>query len=207
MPTTESSVPPILARVTGCAPAPMGWRLLALLLDYVLCWAATMLIVTRLVLPQDIPNWMDVVQHQSDTMMTEVQKASEQNRMPDLVLEPDIEPVLTDALETFFFVYLVYFTGSELALQGSTLGKRVFRLRTVQWTGNSPPHLAETLARGLIKSASLVWWWPFLVVNALPLFLPRRRRAFHDYVARTMVTGDPPPPPPTHEPVLAHDDF
>jgi uncharacterized RDD family membrane protein YckC len=95
-------------------------------------------------------------------------------------------------------VLFVYFAGSELLLDGSTLGKRVFSLRTARcWTAK-PPTWIECVVRNIFKAASLMWIG-LLAANFVVVLFRSNRRAIHDYLARTVVTGDPAPPKPLEE--------
>ncbi len=97
---------------------------------------------------------------------------------------------------TLFAVLLVYFSASELFLGGASLGKRVFGLRVARCSTGEPPLGIESLSRCSFKAASMVGLLPILfLANALPMLFRPTRRAGHDYLARTIVTGDPPPPP------------
>jgi uncharacterized RDD family membrane protein YckC len=203
MSTTGARVP-LLAEITSCAPAPLGWRVLALILDTLLASVVAALLLTRFILPQEMPDAEGVADRQWQawhTMLDTAEKAPPGTPFPRLVLDPQYITLSEITTQTFFFVLLVYFAGSEFGLKGATLGKRIFRLRAAQCATAEPPRPIETLVRCIIKTVSLVGWqsislvgWPILLINLAPLVFHRSRRAGHDLLARTIVTGDPLPP-------------
>jgi uncharacterized RDD family membrane protein YckC len=204
MSTTGTRVPPLLGEITSCAPAPLGWRLLALILDTLLAGVVAALLLTRFILPQEMPDAEEVANRQLQawhTFLTAVEKAPPGSSLPSFTLDPEYVTLSEITNQTFFLVLLVYFAASELGLQGATLGKRIFRLRAAQVSSAEPPRPIETLVRCIIKTVSLVGWqsislvgWPILLLNLAPLVFHRSRRAGHDLLARTIVTGDPLPP-------------
>jgi uncharacterized RDD family membrane protein YckC len=212
MPTTGAHVPPVLADLAGCTPAPFGWRALALLLDTFLVGFLATIILTRIVLPIEMPDAEDVFDRQVQVALDYYNQIKVGQHPPQPALDPDYLDLLAVTNQTFFLVFLVYFVGSELGMRGATLGKRVFVLRAAQWGSAEPPRVMETLVRCIIKTISLVGWqavsligWPILLLNLAPIAFHRSRRAGHDLLARTIVTGDPLPPT-VEEPPLPDED-
>jgi uncharacterized RDD family membrane protein YckC len=176
-------------------PAPFFWRVLALLLDTILASVVAGIVLTSVVLPAEHPDAGAVIQQQFDTTMAEIAQAQTTGQVPEQVISPEFLEIRMLVGKTLFLVLLIYFTSCEWALGGATLGKRIFGLRAAQWGSADPPRWIESLSRCILKAASLVWFVVF-VANVVPLFFRSTRRAAHDYLARTIVTGDAPPPPP-----------
>ena len=155
MTSPGARVPPLLAQALGCAPAPLGWRALALVLDLLLAGIAASLILTRLVLPQEIPDAADVFNHQLQLVLASQETASGKSApYPDPT--PEFVNLLEISVQTIFLTLFGYFAGCELFGKGASLGKRIFRLRVAQWGTGEPPRPLEILIRAMAKTASLV---------------------------------------------------
>jgi uncharacterized RDD family membrane protein YckC len=192
MPPTKIPPPPLLA---GCARAPLGLRLAALAMDLALAGLAALIIILRIVLPQNYPDYHAVFSREWASSKTyAAQVMAGQN--PDFDLDPDYVDIVQAIILTAFLVFLVYFAASEITSGGTTLGKRIFRLRAAQWGTGARPHFVESFFRCVFKCASLVNVPILLVLDTVPVFLRPSRRALHDYVCRTVVTSDPMPPKP-----------
>ncbi len=190
--------PPVLATVTGVAPAPLFWRIIALAMDCLLAGLVASIILTRLVLPEYHPDAENTLRTQLKAMNTELVRAQSAGVVAHFTFDDETQGILEDAGKTFFLTMLVYFLASELVTGGSTLGKRAFGLRAARWDTGERPNVVEILSRSLFKSASLLPLGPIpllLLANAIPILMRRTRRAGHDYLARTIVTRAAPPPP------------
>lgn len=201
------NIPPVLVGITGVAPAPMLWRIVALLLDCLLAGLVAGFILTRVVLPQYHPNAEATMRTQLDALKAEVQRAKDAGVSPQFTFDDEAQSIVEDTGKTLFFTLLVYFMASELATGGGTLGKKIFGLRAARWDTGDRPGVMEIIARSLFKVASLLPFGPIpllLLANAIPVFLRPARRAGHDYLARTIVTRDAPPSQP--EDAHGHDD-
>ena len=196
-----AQVPPLIADAIGCAPAPLGWRLLALILDLLLAGLAAALILTRFVLPHEMPDAADVFATQWQSILDASAQAAAGKPAPIPAPTPEFLSLYQITVQTIFLTLFGYFAGCELAGHGASLGKRIFRLRVAQWGTGEPPRPLETLIRSMVKTASLVACFavsilglPILLLNVVPLAFNPIRRAGHDLMARTLVTGDPLPP-------------
>ena len=196
MPPIDTSVPPMLASVPRTTPARVSRRAFALLLDTLLAGLAALVILTSFILPQQHPDYEKIIAAQDQAMNDQVNAALASGQMGSPNMSDEFIAIATCVGVTTFVVLLIYFFTSELILGGSTLGKRVFGLRAARWGTAEPPSAVESLSRCIFKAASLVLLLPFLLLaNALPILFRATRRAGHDYLARTIVTGDPAPAP------------
>jgi uncharacterized RDD family membrane protein YckC len=202
MPLPGTRVPPLLSNIAGCAPAPLLLRALALLLDGVLVSILAAMILSRVVWPLEIPDAAQVFQRQATLIYDAAKQAQASGQsFPEPKIDPDYLNALAITVQTIFLVLLAYFAISELVMGGSTLGKRVFHLRTAQFGSGGPARPLEILVRSITKTISLAAWiplyvfgLPLLLLNLAPLFFNPLRRAGHDLMARTIVTADPLPP-------------
>ncbi len=194
MASFEPPLPPLPLLFPGGTPAPLGRRALALVLDFLLAFVAALIILTRLVLPQEMPNWQEIEDHQSAQTADWINQSMDAGHLLPFQIDPDFEDFYILSAQVFLLVFMAYFSASELSLRGATLGKKVFGLRAANLRTGAPPGVIETLARCLIKSASLLSGM-LLVFDAVFLLVSRSRRAGHDYLAGTFITRDALPPP------------
>jgi uncharacterized RDD family membrane protein YckC len=145
---------------------------------------------------------------ESQSISKQIQDAVATQQFPDLVLSDDFQQISNTVIITLFFTLVVYFTASEMMLGGTTLGKKVFGLRAARLGAGEPPRLLESLCRNTLKTTCLIAWFPLVFGDALPILFHPSRRATHDYLARTIVTGSAPPPARDPEPDgYDHDDI
>jgi uncharacterized RDD family membrane protein YckC len=191
---TDTSLPPVLPNVLRITPARVVRRALGLLLDTMLAGLAAMVLLTIFILPQSHPDYDTIIRHQQQAMNDQIKAALAGGEVGAVNLSDDFVEIATTAGTTVFAVLLVYFAASEMLSGGSTLGKRVFGLRVARTGTSEPPNAIELLSRSIFKAASLIGFFPLLLLaNTLPIFFRPTRRALHDLLARTIVTGDPPP--------------
>ncbi len=194
MPNADIQVPPILPGILGAKPARMGRRTFALGLDTVLACAVAMVILTAFVYPQNYPNYQEIMRVQGQAVLDQMRSAVATGKYADLKVSDEYLDFISTTVTTLFLVLTVYFSASELLMRGATLGKRVFGLRAARWGTAGPPLVLESLSRSIFKATCLIW--PVLLVaDFLPVFFRSTRRAGHDYLARTIVTGSPLPVP------------
>lgn len=110
------------------------------------------------------------------------------------------EPALTDEAERYiraFYAFTIlliwlYFSSLEILTKGSSLGKLIFRIYAVREDGGELS-VGATLLRSITKTITLLIFPPFLLFNYLLAFLNRRRKAGHDFLARSRVVVRPQP--------------
>jgi len=201
MPPAQTPIPPVIASAGGVTPAPMLWRIIALALDTSLAGFAAWVILSRIVLPQHHPDAANIMHKQWQAIETAMQSAPTSGTLTNFAFDDEAVNIVTDISKTFFLTLLAYFFASEMALGGSTLGKRTFGLRAASWSTGAPPSFLESFCRCLFKVASFFLFFPvpiLLVINTIPVFFQPTRRAGHDRLASTIVTSDAPPPRPKH---------
>ena len=86
---------------------------------------------------------------------------------------------------------LFYFTMAEILLGGTTLGKKVFNLRTAYRDSPRIPPVGQTFIRSLLKTISFISVGSiilfFLVGNYIIAFFRKDRRTLHDILTKTSV--------------------
>lgn len=172
------------------SPAPLGRRLAAVALDYLVISAYMVILVLLALLAGTLAPWL-----------------------ADALFANAVVGELTGFVVLTLPVTL-YFALSEASAAGATWGKRRMRLRVLTDDGRQlslgrsllrsavkfmPWELAHASiwqfrfaagdASQLLPTVGLAVTWLLVAITILSVLLDRRRRALHDRVARTVVAG------------------
>ena len=172
-------------------PANIMLRSIAFLLDMFL-----IIFITLTILGALYPEGMEVFKNHSqqisnsnsetpdfETITNNLEKLAEDN--------PQFYNLMMMSQPLTFFLLLIYFTLSEVLLGGSTLGKKIFNLRTAYRDSPRIPPLGQLFVRSSVKTiAALSLGHPVLFIlvgNFMIAFFRKDRRAGHDLLTRTSV--------------------
>lgn len=184
------------ASTNGGNPTPVGFtlRLVAFLFDYVLITVFLFTILTTWILPDFYPGFITDL----ETLANEQARLSQAKASTKeiLILHGNFMQKHNSAFETintfYLFTFWIYFSFSEYFLTGTTLGKKMFKLRVVDADTLSEPSPRATFIRNCLKSMAACILFPLLAVSFLLCIFNRRRQTGHDWVARTIVIRDNP---------------
>lgn len=208
--TQPGAPPPLPAHdasgAPGAALAGLGTRFLALLMDVVPIAVLTAFLLWRILLPLyhgeaqqaligEINNHYDQVRLAEET-------GGEKPSTPDFTQDPRILLLFSFAHQVMFLAFFVYFGLSEWLMRGSSLGKKMFSIRTVMADTGLPPTAIQALLRGVMKAFGLIGLPPWTWISLLLASFLRGRRTGHDVLCRTAVISGvvPPRPKPREEP-------
>lgn len=185
-----------VASTNGGNPTPVGFtlRLVAFLFDYVLITVFLFTILTTWILPDFYPGFITDL----ETLANEQARLSQAHASTKeiLILHGNFMQRHSSALDTintfYLFTFWIYFSFSEYFLTGTTLGKKMFKLRVVDADTLSEPSPRATFIRNCLKSMAACILFPLLAVSFLLCIFNRRRQTGHDWVARTIVIRDNP---------------
>ena len=169
--------------------AKFSLRALALILDFVLMTAVASLIIWKVALPQSHPGAFGELMEWSQQVVHWIENQNPENAMP----QPSKK--LTEALgmanELQLLLFWLYFAIGEAFFAGSSLGKRICRIRSVSTMTLGTPPILSGIVRGGLKTVTLFWLFPiaFLATFAA-LFFNKRRQLGHDLCARTAVVDE-----------------
>ncbi|MDR1540729.1 MAG: RDD family protein [Clostridiales bacterium] len=93
-------------------------------------------------------------------------------------------PAIALAIMLVFIVYFGYSIAFELAFNGRTVGKMVFRLRAIRENGQ-PMGLAQCIIRNVFKYAI-----DFMGIGAASIMLSKKSKRIGDMVASTIVIAE-----------------
>ncbi len=176
-------------RVEPYPPASLFPRILAFLLDAGLGTVIYLALCTWVLFPLFHPDFMQKAQ----TFWEEQQQVSEDNGFKEMVerqvaFQMENQKVMTDSQFLMIVVFWVYFALSELVMEGSTLGKKTFKLQTISVKTLKKPDGRTILFRNCLKTIAVTFALPLLIINFTIPFFQRQRRAGHDLFAKTYVT-------------------
>ena len=123
----------------------------------------------------------------SASVVSKTQSKEEAYRELENILKTDtnlLEMVRVIILSLFWVGFIYWFAG-ERFFGGSSLGKRMFSLATLNLRDGMPPGTGISFLRAFLKVAPVLL--PLLVFSYLIAVFNRRRMAGHDYACRTMV--------------------
>ncbi len=168
--------------------AKLSLRALALALDGILVIAIASIIIWKVVLPQSHPAAFGELLKWSQAL-TDWYQSGAAGTMP----EPSktLLPALSVANEIQLLICWLYFALGEALFAGSSLGKRICRIRSVSTVTLEPPPMLAGIIRGGLKTITLFWLFPIaFAVSLLALMFNQRRQLGHDLCARTVVIDE-----------------
>lgn len=164
-------------------------RALALALDCILMTAVASVIIWKIALPQSHPGAFGELMQWSQEVVNWFE-----NREPGAgIPEPSkqLAGALAVANELQLLLFWLYFAVGEAFFAGSSLGKRICRIRSVSTINLGPPPVFAGIVRGGLKTVTLFWLFPIaFAATFLALFFNNRRQLGHDLCARTTVVDE-----------------
>lgn len=191
MPSSGNLLDSIFRKDGPMPPASIRLRALAFLLDFVLVSAVASIIIWKIVLPQSHPAAFTELTEWSQAIIT---WSSEHNSSTEAAF-PQPSKSLTSALaaanELQMLCFWLYFAIGEAFFAGSSLGKRICRIRSVSTvTLNTLPIMAG-IVRGGLKTLTLYLFFPLGMIATLgALFFNKRRQMGHDLMSRSAVIDE-----------------
>jgi uncharacterized RDD family membrane protein YckC len=172
-------------------PASIGLRSLAFFLDFILISAVASIIIWKIALPQSHPA--------AFTELTEWTQAvgswwGDRATAVDAPL-PEPSKNLAEALiianELQMLCFWLYFALGEAFFAGSSLGKRICRIRSVSTVTLDKPPIMAGIIRGGLKTLTIYFFFPIgMIATLVTLFFNKRRQMGHDMMSRTAVIDE-----------------
>lgn len=169
--------------------ARFSLRALALILDGILMTAVASVIIWKVVLPQSHPGAFSELMQWSQEVMTWMENPEPDTALPEPSQE--LARALSVANELQLLIFWIYFAIGEAFFAGSSLGKRICRIRSISTITLGPPAIFAGIVRGGLKTVTLFWFFPIaFAATFLALFFNKRRQLGHDLCARTAVADE-----------------
>ena len=164
--------------------ASKSTRIFACALDCILVMALALMLLSTFVIPKKYSTPMKELQHilhsYSETISNTDKKIAENfsSELKDMI----------ESIQAFVVLaFWLYFSITEIFMNGATLGKKVFSLRAISLRTGQKPHVFDSCLRGGIKTLSLLAFFPLLLINYFLIFFPRVNRTGHDFLCNTVV--------------------
>jgi uncharacterized RDD family membrane protein YckC len=173
-------------------PASILLRALAFALDFVLISAVASIIIWKIALPQSHPAAFSELTEWTQQLVTWYsERGTEPTTAPMPEPSKDLSRALATASELQMLTFWLYFALGEAFFAGSSLGKRICRIRSVSTVTLSPPPIMAGIVRGGLKTLTLFLFFPFgMFATLIALFFNKRRQMGHDMMSRTAVIDE-----------------
>lgn len=172
-------------------PANIWLRALAFLLDFILISAVASILIWKVVLPQSHPAAFAEL---TDWTAAVVQWVNERSVEPGTAMpEPSrsLQEALKRANELQLLCFWLYFALGEAFCNGSSLGKRICRLRSVSTVTLGPLPILSGIVRGGLKTLTLFFFFPIgMIATLATLLFNKRRQMGHDLMSRSAVIDE-----------------
>ncbi|TVP80578.1 MAG: hypothetical protein EA353_03535 [Puniceicoccaceae bacterium] len=175
----------------GPMPTARIWlRALAFLLDFVLISAVGSILIWKIVLPQSHPAAFTELTEWTTEIIVWLDERTTTNRpMP----EPsrNLQEALKRANELQLLCFWLYFALGEAFFAGSSLGKRICRIRSVSTITLGKLPVFAGIVRGGMKTLTIYLFFPIALVATLTaLLFNKRRQMGHDLLSRSAVIDE-----------------
>ena len=172
-------------------PASIGLRALAFFLDFILISAVASIIIWKIALPQSHPAAFTELTEWTQTVGT---WWGDRDTAVDVPL-PEPSKNLVEALaianELQMLCFWLYFALGEAFFAGSSLGKRICRIRSVSTVTLGKPPIMAGIIRGGLKTLTIYFFFPIgMIATLVTLFFNKRRQMGHDMMSRTAVIDE-----------------
>jgi uncharacterized RDD family membrane protein YckC len=190
-PSANSLLDSVFRKDGPMPPASIRLRAFAFLLDFILISAVASIIIWKIALPQSHPAAFTELTQWTQQMITWY---GERATAPDTTFpEPtkNLARALVVANELQMLTFWLYFALGEAFFAGSSLGKRICRLRSVSTVTLGAPPIMAGIVRGGLKTLTLYLFFPFgMIATLIALFFNNRRQMGHDMMSRTAVIDE-----------------
>ena len=174
-------------------PAPLFLRMVAFVMDCIFVVFASLILVQGF-FPDEIASGRKTMESYNDEMLTLEEAANRGDRtaneamqrlLENLIQEPSWVAMIEAVILSFLCTAITYWFVGERFFAGSSLGKRMFSLATINLTDGNAPGTGIALFRSFLKAIPLVQ--QYLTLSYLVALFNRRRRTGHDWACRTVV--------------------
>ncbi len=172
-------------------PASVRLRAFAFLLDFILISAVASIIIWKIALPQSHPAAFSELTEWTQQVITWY---GDRATTPETTFpEPskNLARALTTANELQMLTFWLYFALGEAFFAGSSLGKRICRIRSVSTVTLGAPPIMAGIVRGGLKTLTLYLFFPIgMFATLIALFFNKRGQMGHDIMSRTAVIDE-----------------
>lgn len=172
-------------------PASVWLRAFAFILDFILISAVASLLIWKIVLPQSHPAAFTELSEWTTAIVGWVNERSEEADTPMPEPSRSLQEALKRANELQLLCFWLYFALGEGFFNGSSLGKRICRLRSVSTVTLGTLPILSGIVRGGLKTLTIFFLFPVALIATLaPLLFNKRRQMGHDLMSRSAVVDE-----------------
>lgn len=191
MPNPNSLLNSIFRKDGPMPPASIRLRALAFILDFILVSAVGSVIIWKIALPQTHPAALSEYLEFSQQLVGWIQALSSNPEVPMPEPSRSLGEAIAIANELQMLCFWLYFAIGEAFFKGSSLGKRICRIRSISTVTLGYVTVMPGIVRGGLKTLSLYLFFPFgMIVTLIALRFNKRKQMGHDMMSRTAVIDE-----------------
>ena len=170
-------------------PEPsIAFRGLAFLLDYILLVLLATLIILQIILPLNPSFSLEAL---NDWLEAYLAWAESNSNTAAPVLNDSAQSILLLITESFSIIFILYFMLCDTLFKGSSIGKRIFNLKTITLTPRESIPIFHASIRAISKTILLFYFFPILfLVAALTKRFHKSKQWGHDLISQTKVIDE-----------------
>ena len=177
---------PLAAEKTSNPVAAPHWaRFLAAGADLIVAGLLAFAIITVILIPTFYPTTLPLIQEYANKAAGNI--FSDSDLAETMIDNPALRQMLVASQVVLYAVFFLYFLLNEKMLNGGSLGKMIFRIRTANIRSDQPLTLGVIFARAWLKTVLILFFSPFLWITFLWAFFQEDRRTVHDLLTGTWV--------------------
>lgn len=191
MASSEGALDSIFSDDGRMPPAGIWLRAFAFFLDFILVSAVASLLIWKIVLPQSHPTaFLELTEWTSALVDWLDQRAvSPETSVPEPGLS--LQEALKRANELQLLCFWIYFAFGEAFFNGTSLGKRICRIRSVSTVTLGRLPILTGIVRGGTKTLTIFFFFPIgMIATLAPLLFNKRKQMGHDLMSRSAVVDE-----------------
>lgn len=171
-------------------PAQMHHRLLSVVLDLVLVFFLSLLIIGKFWIPMHCSDGVIQFRILLDSYMPRLSSGEFSEFLKRVNENTAVVDMFVSVDRLLFLITWLYFSLSAWCLKGGTLGKQIFNLRVLKITTFKAPRLMDCVLRSGIFAFFLFTAWPFFMCfNLFFMCIHKMHRGVHDWFCQTYVVN------------------
>ena len=170
-------------------PEPsIAFRGLAFILDYILVVLLATLIILQVILPLNPSFSLEAL---NDWLEAYIAWAETNSTTAAPILNDSAQSILLLITESFSIIFILYFVFCDTLFKGSSMGKRIFNLKTITLTPRDSIPILHAGIRAISKTVLLFYFFPLLfLVAALTKRFHKSKQWGHDLISQTKVIDE-----------------
>ena len=170
-------------------PEPsIAFRGLAFILDYILVILLATLIILQVILPLNPSFSLEALNDWLDTYLAWAESNTD-TAAP--ILNDSTQSILLLITESFSIIFILYFLLCDTLFKGSSIGKKIFNLKTITLTPRNSIPILHAGIRAISKTIILFYFFPILfLVAVLTKRFHKSKQWGHDLISQTKVIDE-----------------